>query len=77
MTKHSRTKLVAPKTEPESQVLETIEESSVPEQIEELALTELDTETECPRCHEIMELQSSFDALAYCCENCCFVLKCV
>ena len=30
MSKHSRTKLVPPKMEPENQVLETIEESNVP-----------------------------------------------
>ncbi len=29
MSKHSRTKLVPPKMEPENQVLETIEESNV------------------------------------------------
>ena len=37
-------------------------------QIKELVLTELDNEIECPRCHEVMELQSSFDrtdVLAY------------
>lgn len=46
MPKHSRTKLVPPKTEPEYQVLETIEESSLPEQKEE-PVTVLDNEIEC------------------------------
>ena len=34
-------------------------------QIKEPVLTELDNEIECPRCHEVMELQSSFDKLMY------------
>ena len=65
MSRQSRTKLVPPKTEPENQVLETIEESSLPEQKEEPVLTELDMEIECPRCNEIMELHSKFDKLVY------------
>jgi Zn finger protein HypA/HybF involved in hydrogenase expression len=78
VSKHGRTKLVPPKTEPEkNQVLETIEESSLSEQKEEPVLTELDTEIQCPRCNDVMELSSSFDALAYFCENCSFILKCV
>lgn len=49
MSRQSRTKLVPPKTEPErNQVLETLEESSLPEQKEEPAIIELDNEIECP-----------------------------
>ena len=78
MSRQSRTKLVPPKTEPErNQVLETLEESSLPEQKEEPVIAELDNEIECPRCNDAMELNSSFDTLAYFCENCSFFLKCV
>jgi hypothetical protein len=78
MSRPSRTKLVPPKTEAEkNQTLETIEESNQSEQTREPVLTELDNEIECPRCHEIMDLQSSFDKLMYSCENCSFLLKCV
>lgn len=77
MSKHSRTKLVPPKAEPEKQALETLEEPSVLEQKEEPVLTELDNEIECPRCHEYMQLHSSFDKLMYSCDNCSFLLKCV
>jgi hypothetical protein len=51
--------------------------SSLPEQKEELRITELDNEIECPQCNDIIELCSSFDKLVYSCENCSFVLKCV
>jgi late competence protein required for DNA uptake (superfamily II DNA/RNA helicase) len=77
MSRQSRTKLVPPKMEPENQVLETIEESRLPEQKEEPALTELDAEIQCPRCNDIMELHSNFDELMYSCESCSFLLKCV
>ena len=77
MSKHSRTKLVPLKTEPENQVLETIEESSLPQQKEELVLSLLNMEIECPRCNAIMELHSKFDELMYSCESCIFLLKCV
>jgi Zn finger protein HypA/HybF involved in hydrogenase expression len=78
MPKHSRTKLGPPKTEPErNQALQTLEESSVPEQKEEPVIAELDNEIECPRCNDAMELNSSFDTLAYFCENCGFLLKCI
>lgn len=77
MSKHSRTKLVPPKAKPKNQALETIQESSLTEQKEQPVLTELDNEFECPRCNGIMELNSSFDALMYSCENCSFLLKCV
>lgn len=76
MSKHSRTKLVPPKTKPEHQFLETIEESSLPEQKEE-PVTVLDNEIECPRCNEIMELYSRFYELAYSCDSCSFLLKCI
>jgi hypothetical protein len=77
MTRHGRTKLVPPKPEPKNHALETLQEPSVPELREEEVLTELDMEMECPRCHEIMDLQSSFDKLMYSCEGCSFLLKCV
>jgi Zn finger protein HypA/HybF involved in hydrogenase expression len=75
--RQSRAKLVPPKTEPEKQALETLEEASIPEQKEQPVLTELDIEIECPRCNETMELQSNFDKLMYSCDSCSFLLKCV
>jgi hypothetical protein len=78
MPRHGRTKLVPPRPKPKkNQALETIEESNQSEQTQEPVLTELDNEIECPRCHEIMELQSSFDRLMYSCEACSFLIKCV
>ena len=77
MPRQSRAKLVPPKTEPEKQALETLEETNLPEQKEQPVLTELDNETECPRCNETMELQSNFDKLMYSCDSCSFLLKCV
>jgi len=78
MSRQIRTKLVPPKTEPErNQALQTLEESSVPEQKEEPVIAELDNEIECPRCNDAMELNSSFYTLAYFCENCGFLLKCI
>jgi hypothetical protein len=72
MPKHVLTKLVTQSIElPVKQSLEVTEESSFPEQ------SELDNEIECPQCNGIMELNSSFDALMYSCENCSFLLKCV
>jgi hypothetical protein len=75
--RQSRAKLVPPKTEPEKQALETLEETNLPEQKEQPVLTELDDEIECPRCNETMELCSNFDRLLYSCESCSFLLKCV
>jgi hypothetical protein len=78
MPRYSSTKLVPPKPEPEkNQTLEITKEFSVQKQKEELVLTELDNETECPRCHEIMELQSSFDNLMYSYKSCNFLLRCI
>ncbi|MGA9317899.1 MAG: hypothetical protein WA941_14460 [Nitrososphaeraceae archaeon] len=77
MSRQSRTKLVPPKTEPENQAVEILEESGVPEQKEEPVLSELDMEIQCPRCNGTMELCSSFDKLVYSCESCSFLLKCV
>lgn len=78
MSRQSRTKLVPPKTESErNQALQTLEESSVPEQKEEPVIAKLENEIECPRCNDAMELNSSFDTLAYFCENCGFLLKCI
>ena len=75
MPKHGRTKLAPPDTRPENQALETVEEYSLPEQKDEPELTELDMEIDCPRCHELMEINSSFDKLVYSCESCSFLLK--
>jgi Zn finger protein HypA/HybF involved in hydrogenase expression len=77
MPRYGRTKLVQPDTEPAKLALETLDEASLAEQKEELVLTELDNEIECPRCHGYMELQSNFDKLMYSCESCSFLLKCV
>ena len=77
MTRQNRSKLVSPRTDLGNQALDALEEVSLPEQEKEQILTELDNEIECPRCHEFMELQSSFDKLVYSCENCSFLLKCV
>jgi hypothetical protein len=32
-------------------------------------------EIECPRCHDVMTLQSDFDRFCYFCEECCFTLS--
>jgi hypothetical protein len=78
MTKHARTKLEHQKIRIEDERLKSSEEFKVSHQKEEdSSLSELDIETECPRCHEIMELHSDFEVLAYFCESCSFVLKCV
>ncbi|MGC1134220.1 MAG: hypothetical protein WA941_15445 [Nitrososphaeraceae archaeon] len=78
MSKRNRTKLVPPKATVEDQTLEALEVTDLlPDQKNEQTLTELDHEIECPRCNNIMELSSTFDALAYFCEDCTFILKCV
>ena len=77
MPRQSRAKLVPPKTEPEKQALEILEEANSTEQKEQPVLTELDIEIECPRCNETMELHSSFDKIMYTCDSCSFLLKCV
>lgn len=76
MSRHGRTKLVPPKSDSENQALETLEESNLPKQKEETVLAELENEIECPKCHEFMELHSSFDKLMYSCDSCSFMLKC-
>ena len=76
MPRHSHSKLVPLKPEPRNQALEPLEESNSPEQKTEPLLAELDNEIECPRCHEVMEQQSSFGSLMYACEYCSFLLKC-
>jgi late competence protein required for DNA uptake (superfamily II DNA/RNA helicase) len=53
-----------------------MEEPSL-QQNEDPIVTELDHDIECPRCNDIMELNSKLDALVYYCENCSFFLKCV
>ena len=75
MTKHTRAELVPLEVRFEEQSMETVEVVQ-PEQ-SELPVSELDIEIECPRCNEMMELYSKFDALVYFCESCCFLLKCV
>ena len=77
MSKHVRTKLATRSVTPEKQMLETKEEPRLEQQEENPMLSELDTEIECPRCNEIMELHSKFDELVYLCDNCSFLLKCV
>jgi phage FluMu protein Com len=78
MPKHARTKLEPQRTKVEDKRPETAEECGLSHQKEEESShSELDIETECPRCHEIMELHSDFEVLAYFCESCSFVLKCV
>ncbi|HEY7572266.1 MAG TPA: hypothetical protein VH796_12945 [Nitrososphaeraceae archaeon] len=77
MAKHSRTKLVLPKTKSDDAVLETLEEPGRNEQQPGSMSSELDNEIECPRCHEIMELYSKFDELLYSCQSCSFLLKCI
>lgn len=76
MSKHVRTKLATRSVISEKQILETKEEPRL-EAEENPMLSELDTEIECPRCNEIMELHSKFDELVYLCDNCSFLLKCV
>ena len=78
MTKHARTKLEPQRTKVENERPKTAEKSMLSHQKEkDSSHSELDIETECPRCHEIMGLRSDFDVLAYYCENCSFLLKCV
>jgi hypothetical protein len=77
MPRHSRTKLVPPKPEPDTQGLEILEMKRTEEKTEEPVLTELDNEMECPRCNDLMELHSSFDKLVYSCDSCSFLLRCV
>ena len=36
----------------------------------ETLISQLDIETECPRCNEVLELYSNFDRLYYYCESC-------
>ena len=77
MSKHARTRLASQRPMPEKQILEAKEETSPEQKEENLWLSELDTEIECPRCNGIMELHSKFDELVYFCDNCSFLLKCV
>jgi phage FluMu protein Com len=77
MTKHARTKLEPQRTRVIDERSETTEEIGLSHQKEESSHSELDIETECPRCHEVMELRSDFDVLAYFCDSCSFLLKLV
>ena len=76
MNEQSRTKLISQKTKPQNQTLQASQGINHSKSEQELALNELDKEIGCPRCNGIMELNSSFDALVYFCENCSFILKC-
>ena len=78
MSKHRRIKLTTQSWRPsqKQQSFETMEEPSL-EQNQDPINTELDHDIECPRCDDMMELNSKFDALVYYCENCSFFLKCV
>ena len=75
MSKHVRTKLVPLEIKHEEQSLESLEDVYQPEQTEQ-PTSELDIELECPRCNEVMELHSKFDALVYFCDGCNFILRC-
>jgi hypothetical protein len=75
MTKHSRTELVPLEIRQEEHTLESLEDVYQPEQTEQ-PTSELDIEIDCPRCNEVMELHSKFDALVYFCDDCNFALKC-
>ena len=78
MSKRSRTKLVPLIISPsKKEIFETAEEIGIEEQGKGLLNCELNNEADCPRCNDIMELQSSFDRLLYWCNNCGFQLKCV
>jgi hypothetical protein len=77
MSKRARTKLEPQRTRVEDERPETAEEFGLSHQKEDSPHSELDVETECPRCHEIMELHSNFDVLAYFCDSCSFLLKAV
>ncbi len=43
-------------------------------QIEEKNNLGVEHEIDCPRCHDVMTLQSEFDRLGYVCEECDFLL---
>ena len=84
MSKNARTKLASQRPMSEKQTLGTKGEPSLEQQQQQQQrqeenpiLSELDTEIECPRCNEIMELHSKFDELVYFCDSCSFLLKCV
>jgi Zn finger protein HypA/HybF involved in hydrogenase expression len=78
MSKNNQIKLTTQSLRPsqKQRSFETVEEPSL-EQNEDSIMTELDHDIECPRCNDIMELNSKFDVLVYYCENCSFFLKCV
>ena len=70
MTKsRSRSKLLT-----EVQKEEITQPSEAITQIEEKNNLGVEHEIECPRCHDIMILQSEFDRLGYVCEECDFLL---
>ncbi len=70
MTKsRSRSKLLT-----EVQKEEITQPSEAITQIEEKNNLGVEHEIECPRCHDIMTLQSEFDRLGDACEECDFLL---
>jgi hypothetical protein len=77
MSKHARTKLEPQRARADQKPENTEELGLLHQNEEDSSHSELDIETECPRCHEIMELHSDFDVLAYYCESCSFFLKAV
>jgi uncharacterized protein (DUF983 family) len=70
MSKHVRTRPVSQRTKSSSQILQTKDKSELTPREESSLDYQLDTETECPRCKEIMELFLSFDRLSYLCGSC-------
>jgi len=68
---YRRAELIPLEVRQEEQSLETVEISPL-----EQPKLGLDIEIECPRCNDIMELNSKFDSLVYFCEICSFGLVC-
>jgi hypothetical protein len=70
MTKiRSRSKLLT-----EVQKEEISQPSDTITQVKEENNLGVEHEIECPRCHDIMTLQSEFDRLGYACQECDFLL---
>jgi hypothetical protein len=68
-TIRSRSKLLT-----EVQKEEISQPSDTITQVKEENNLGVEHEIECPRCHDIMTLQSEFDRLGYACEECDFLL---
>jgi late competence protein required for DNA uptake (superfamily II DNA/RNA helicase) len=54
-------------------LLPQLEEEETVTQAKEQVLS-IEQEIECPRCHDVMMLNSDFDILGYYCEECSFSL---